>query len=102
MLTLPTKEAEKGRIVIKDVDSDVFEGLLHFIYAGQIEPELLEEKGEELYCAADKYNVQDLLLICESHLLKNVKVENALVMYDLAQRHPESLLAKKSSEIIAR
>ena len=102
MLSLPTKEAQKGRIVIEDVDAQVFEGLLRFIYTGQIQPELLDDKAEKLYCAADKYNVQDLLLICETHLLQNVNVENALVMYDLAQRRPESLLAKKSSEIIAR
>ena len=102
MLTHPTKEAEKGRIVITEVNSEVFEGLLRFIYTGKIETALLDEHGEALYRAADKYNVEDLLLICENHLLNNVKVENAMVMYDLAQCRPESLLAKKSSEIIAR
>ena len=102
MLTLPTKEAEEGQIAIKDVDARVFEGLLRFIYTGQIEPELLDEPGEELYRAADKYDIRDLLQVCEVHLLKQVKVKNALVMYDLAQSRPKSLLAKKSSEIISR
>ena len=84
------------------LDAHVFKGLLRFIYTGQTDSTLLEDHAEALYCAADKYNVEDLLLICETHLLKNVRVENALVMYDLAQRHPDSLLSKKSSEIIAR
>ena len=102
MMTHATKEADEGQIVIQDVDAPVFEGLLRFIYTGQVESELLEEKGEELYRAADKYDVKDLLQVCEAHLLNQVKVENALVMYDLAQSRPKSLLAKKSSEIISR
>ena len=102
MLSHPTKEAEDGRIVIKDVNAEVLEGLLKFIYTGEIEATFLDEHGEALYQAADKYDVEALLVLCENHLLKNVSFENALVMYDLAQSRPESSLAKKSSEIIAR
>ena len=97
MLTLSTIEAKEGQIVIMDMDAWVFEGLLRFIYTDQIEPELLQEQGEELYRAAEKYDIKDLLQVCKFHLLNQVKVANALVMYDLAHSRPTSLLAKKTS-----
>ena len=101
MLTHPTNEADTGRIVITDVNARIFEGLLRFIYTGQLKPGFLEDYAEDLFCAADKYDVQDLLSLCEARLLGNVKAENALVMFDLAQRRPESRLAKKCYEIIS-
>ena len=58
MLTLSTIEAKEGQIVIMDMDAWVFEGLLRFIYTDQIEPELLQEQGEELYRAAEKYDIR--------------------------------------------
>ena len=97
----PTEEAEKGRIIIKDVDADVMKELLKFMYTAQIHPEFLKKHCEALWRAADKYDVEGVLLLCQRQLLKNVTNENAVVMYDLAG-NPESLLAKKSIEIISK
>ena len=101
MLTHKCEEAEKGRIIIEDVDAQVFEQLLKFMYAGRIEPGFLDQHGEALYRAADKYDVGDLIRLCEKHLIKTITMENALVVYDLAGSRPDSALAKKSFEVIS-
>ena len=103
MLSHPTEEAEKGRIPVKDVDPEVLEQMLKFMYTDQVEPEILGLSAEELYRAADKYGMEKLIRLCEDFLLEHVTVPNALVMYDLAVgSRPDSFLAKRSLRIISR
>ena len=101
MMSPGFKEAETGRIIINDMKAEALEGILQFLYTNQIETEILQGFGQELYRAADKYNLEQLWRICEDHLLKNVTVENAVAMYGFASTSPESLLAKRSTEFIS-
>ena len=94
-------EAEKRQITIDDTDVGVLEQILNFMYTGgRIQPQVLQAHAEELYRAAAKYFIEGLVQLCGDYLLQNVKVENALVMYDLAQCRPKSFLAVKSLHII--
>ena len=102
MLIHPTEEADKGRIIIQDVNAEVFEQVLKFMYTDQIGPEVDGKFVEEMYRVADKYDIRPLMELCEDRLLKDVAVGNALLMYDLAGSHPGSTLAKKSLEIISK
>ena len=102
MLSQPTEEAEKGRIIVKDVDPEVLKQMLEFMYTDEVGPKILGEIAEELYRAADKYGMEKLLRFCEDYLLDNITASNALVMYDLAVgSRPDSLLANKSRRIIS-
>ena len=102
MLTHDFEEAKTGRIILEDVAAEVFDGILKFLYTDEIECAFLERFAEDLYRVVDKYNLEKLFRLCEDWLLKKVTVENALVMYDFASNWPESLLAKRTTEMILK
>ena len=53
-----TKEHRDNYVNIQDMDSDVFDVFLRFLYSGQVEH--LDEMYFDLFAAADKYDVQPL------------------------------------------
>ena len=77
-----TKEHEDNYVNIEDIDSDVFDVFLRFIYSGQVDH--LDEMCLDLLVAADKYDVQPLKEICVQHMTKNISVENAVDVLALA------------------
>ena len=79
------KEHEDNYVNIEDMDSDVFEVFLRYLYSGQVDK--LEEMFTVLLAAADKYDVQPLREICIQHMAKNISVDNAVDMLALADRH---------------
>ena len=91
-----TKEHEDNYVNIEDMDSDVFEVFLRYLYSGQVDK--LEEMFTVLLAAADKYDVQPLREICIQHMPKNISVDNAVNMLVLADRYnvePIKLQAQK-------
>jgi BTB/POZ domain len=80
-----TKEHEDSCVNIQDMDSDVFEVFLRFLYSGQVDQ--LDEMISELFVAADKYDVQPLREICIHHMAKNISMDNAVNMLILADRY---------------
>ena len=48
--------------------------------------------GEELWSAADKYDIQELKQICAKELGKNLTVENAVRLLVLSDLHPANEL----------
>ena len=79
------KEHEDNYVNIEDMDSDVFEVFLRYLYSGQVDK--LEEMFTVLLAAADKYDVQPLRDICIQHMAKNISFDNAVDMLALADRH---------------
>ncbi|KAM3277447.1 hypothetical protein ACQJBY_045373 [Aegilops geniculata] len=92
-------------IQIKDMDATVFSALLSFIYTDSI-PEMekddmeedeaqdVEEEDEmrlewlqDLFAAADRYDLQRLKFICEKHLSEEVRVSSVGCTLALAERH---------------
>lgn len=69
-------EHRDNYIKIEDVDSDVFEEFLRFLYSGQVEH--LDEVCFDLFAAADKYEVQPLREICIQHIGTIITVDNAV------------------------
>jgi speckle-type POZ protein len=66
---------------------NAFNRLLHFIYTGECEVGSLTE---EIFFAADKYDVKDLKQICQVEMRKKLDVDNAirlLILSDLHQAH---------------
>ncbi|XP_044010263.1 chaoptin-like [Aphidius gifuensis] len=57
------KENEKDEVVIEDIDEDIFEEFLHYIYTG--ESPNIDKMPMELLAVAEKYQVNCLKNICE-------------------------------------
>jgi len=69
------EEAKHGRVEVKDVDSEVMDQMLRFIYTGKA-PDL-ERMAAELLAAADKYAL-DRLKVGEKQFRGSVKYEMML------------------------
>ena len=80
-----TKEREDNFVKVEDIDSDVFEVFLRYLYSGQVDQ--LDEMVSGLLAVADKYDVQPLREICMRHMAKNISVDNAVDVLALAHRH---------------
>ena len=78
-------EHQNNRVIIEDVDADVFEELMTYIYSGQLPH--LKEMSPDLLAVADKYSILPLLQICMIDLLENMSVDDAAATYVLADRH---------------
>ena len=75
LLNKETIEAKSGEIKIDDVPADTMEALVHFLYNEQIND--LKKINVELLCAADKYNIVELVEVCSDTLKRNVSLANA-------------------------
>ncbi|XP_047049806.1 BTB/POZ and MATH domain-containing protein 2-like [Lolium rigidum] len=102
----PMKEGTTaGVIQIKDMEAKVFSALLSFIYT-DLFPEMekdkaqVEEEGQEegvdatwlqwvqdLFVAADRYDLQGLKLSCEDVLCENIDVSSVTSTLTLAEQH---------------
>lgn len=54
----------------------MFEDLLYYIYTGQVKK--LNYLAGELVYTADKYDLQDLNMICEQKLISMISVDNCI------------------------
>uniref|UniRef100_A0A1D1ZGB3 BTB/POZ and MATH domain-containing protein 4 n=2 Tax=Anthurium amnicola TaxID=1678845 RepID=A0A1D1ZGB3_9ARAE len=90
---------DKSDIAIDDLDPKVFKALLHFIYTDTLVEEELVASNlpstssvfdtliAKLLAAADKYGLERLRLLCESHLCKDISVNSVASTLALADRY---------------
>ena len=78
-----TAEAQKKEIEMTDVEPDVAEAMLHYIYTGSLTH---VGREAELLAAADKYSLLDLKESCEEVLCKETNIETVLGMLVIADR----------------
>ncbi|XP_065203936.1 speckle-type POZ protein B-like [Planococcus citri] len=77
-------ENELNRVEITDVTEDVMVEMLKFIYTGKCEN--VNKLADGLLAAADKYDLDELKMICVESISKSLSVDNApniLVLSDL-------------------
>lgn len=89
-------EAKNGRVKIDDVERDVFQEMLNFIYTGKVEN--LNQMADDLLAAADKYALSRLKVMCEESLSSNLTPENVASVLILADMH----CAKQLKELSLR
>ena len=65
---------------IEDIEPDVFQELLRFIYTGRVSTATMESMAAGLLIAADKYLLDELKNECENHLLHHMSPDNCVVL----------------------
>jgi len=99
MLKSGLKESKDGVVKIDDVPLHLMKEILRFVYTDKVED--MEKNAVQLLILADKYDIEDLAVVCENYLLEKLTVQNAMEMFDLSHiAGGRELLGKKSKEII--
>jgi len=94
MLSHDMEEKKSGRIVVEDLDVDVVQGMLEFIYSGHVNDIKLKASG--LLAAADKYDLTLLKQLCVTSLCLNIDSSNVLDMLVLSEVYNEPTLRSLS------
>ena len=102
MFRHPTKEMQSNQVEVKDVDPDVFQEILRFIYTGKTQLTAMNKMATGLLAAADKYLLEDLKSRCENHLIWQMSAKNCLELLSLTAHHPAEHLKKYAIEYFRR
>ncbi|CAL1284114.1 unnamed protein product [Larinioides sclopetarius] len=99
MLTGEMKEKKNGCIEIEDISINTMKKFLIFLYTNDLK-ELERDAVAELYYAADKYQVEQLRVLCSFHLMKTVSVDNVCKLLMLADQHNDCELRWELNDFI--
>jgi speckle-type POZ protein len=102
MFQHPMKENSTNQVKIDDIEPEVFDQLLHFIYTGRVPLDKLETMAAGLFIAADKYLMDELKMKCENYLLHQMSPDNCvfLLLHGDLQNPAEYL--KKAAKFFRR
>lgn len=92
-----TAEKVSGRVVIDDLDPDSFGDFLEYLYIGDVQTRLTNDKALQLYKAADKYNVSTLKMKCAEHMRRNISVYSFCDILSLALSHRDEALLQEAT-----
>ncbi|GMT12644.1 hypothetical protein PFISCL1PPCAC_6389, partial [Pristionchus fissidentatus] len=99
MLEPHTDESRKGRVVIQDIDYEVMQELLHFIYTGK-SPNL-SSYALDLLAVADRFQLQGLKDMADQHLRSSLVADTASRNLVYADMHNATELRKDAIQFIA-
>ena len=101
MFDHPSKEKKTRIVDVTDIEPDVFEELLHYIYTGKVPSKQMEEVAVELLAAADKYQLEKLKKACGNYLSYGMSPENCIKLLLLVDKNnPSYYLKEKAVEYI--
>eukprot|EP00731_Ephydatia_muelleri_P032700 Em0024g244a len=84
------EESRKNRVEISDLDQEVMQEMLAYIYTGKAPN--LKKMADSLLSAADKYALDRLKVMCEEALCANLNIENVSDTLVLADLHSATQL----------
>ncbi|XP_065208018.1 speckle-type POZ protein-like [Planococcus citri] len=93
MFTHQMKENEQQEVKIVDMNGEVMEEMLRYIYTDKSEKLGLLTK--ELFVAADKYDLKGLKMMSEDTLVANLSVSNAVEILRFSEFHNATQLKTK-------
>jgi speckle-type POZ protein len=103
MFLHPTKEVQTGEVKVDDIDPDVFQEVLRYVYTGLARSTTMDIMAPGLLAAADKYFMDQLKTRCETHLIRQMSVKNCLDLLALTiTHHPAEHLKKFAIEYFRR
>ena len=76
MFRVDMEENEKNELTIDDIEEKVFEELLRSIYTSKLNG--INDVGDKLIVAAEKYQLNRLKEECEDALINNISIDNCL------------------------
>ncbi|KAH9363374.1 hypothetical protein HPB48_006480 [Haemaphysalis longicornis] len=79
-------------VEVKDVNPDVLQEMLQFIYTGEASD--ISDVAKELFIVARRFNLERLVSLCEQTLLSKLSVQTAAQTLVFAERHRVSRLKK--------
>ena len=97
MLSHDTQEAKQGKVYISDVSPQTIKSMLKFFYTDCLEDSMIDA---DLLAAANKYQVEPLMAICEEYLARSLSVENASELALHAQQYGSSELKEATGNFI--
>jgi hypothetical protein len=101
MFKTDMKEAKTGKVVIKDIQPEIFKELLHFIYSGRTKDSLTEETAQPLIIAADKYDIKSLKKEGVRYLLTQIRADNAIELLIWGHLHSAEKLKNAALNFVA-
>jgi speckle-type POZ protein len=72
----PTKENSTNHVKIEDIEPEVFQELLRFIYTGRLDSTTMETMAAKLLIVAEKYVFKELMDECENYLVLQMSPVN--------------------------
>ncbi len=96
------KEVLSGQVKVEDIEPDVFQEILLFIYTGKTQFTAMNQMAPGILAPADKYLLEDLKTRCETHLIRQMSAENCLELLSLTTYHPAEHLKKYPIEYLRR
>ena len=97
-----SKENVTGIVDIPDIEANVFEELLRYIYTGQVPLKRMDEVAAGLLAAADKYLLEKLKKACGDHLVSKISPVNCVQLLSLGKNDPVYYLRKEAVDYICR
>jgi hypothetical protein len=88
------QEADYKTVHINDIEPEVFEQMLSYLYTGVVPK--MKELAELILLAADKYQFESLKQECEQYLISILSLENAIHHLELAKVLSASKLLEAS------
>ncbi|XP_057318520.1 speckle-type POZ protein B-like [Microplitis mediator] len=97
MFTHEMKEKRDSEVAIPDIEPEIFNKMLKFIYTDEI-----DNLDADLLEAADKYQLLKLKSLCEESLSKTASINNAIDLMILADLHNSNQLLEYMLEFIVK
>jgi hypothetical protein len=102
MLSSEMCESTSGSLCIADADYNVMKELIHFIYTDDIsDNKILDSIADQLLCVSSKYQILNLLSICEDYLITNINMDNVFYYLNLASMYHTLKLKEQTLIYIA-
>ena len=95
-------EKQTRKVEIQEFLPTTISLLLTFIYTGKTPTPNLEEHAKDLLMAAEKYQLEQLKIVCVQKLCNNIAVDNCLNYLVIGDLYRADKLKKASLQFIAR
>jgi len=100
MFTHDFQETTSNRVIINDLEPEAVMEMVRFMYKGRVQN--LERVNQALLVAADKYNIEDLKVVCEISLSDSMDIDNVTDILLLGYTRFSMNLKNKAISFITR
>jgi hypothetical protein len=92
------KLKEGSALELGDLDAEVAEEMINFIYDGKVKE--MEKHSKELLVASEQYDMKRLKKFCEKYFFENLSIENAIETLKLSIKNKAEELKKECLDFI--